>query len=510
MPTTTPVRPRHAARPAPQRPYSPYRAPKFWLLPMIVVILLAAVGTGLYMGGLANPTGHLKDFPVAVVNEDSGTEGTAEGAPPQNLGQQIVAGFVERAAEGQELDLRVLSWADAQKQLDNGEVYAAVVIPGSFSSDAAGLVAGSLTREGAVRPSVTVYTDPKAGALAARLAAGVVEPGLKQASASLGEQLSSAALDAESRARAAVEQQLTDSQNEQARRTQDAAAQAGPATEAFARQLAQQQAGTPAQLAEQLAPAVSASSAVLLQDPINITSVTYHEVEDGTALGMGSFYYAILLLVLGLTGSVGVNVLVDGRLGITPLELGPAFLEARRTSLSRWKTMLLKWGIFVAAAAPASAVVMWVAAAAGVPLPNGGTLFLISWLAMSAVSAAVFALLTLFGNAGLLVSMIYLVLMGLPSSGAVVPVEALPDFFRAIAPWEPLHHIANAVRSVLYFGSGTETGLGGDILALALILAASLVLGFLCGAGYDRAFGRRGTKSAGSFPADLPRPGAAL
>ena len=497
MSTSSPVRSRHAARPAPRRPRSPFRAPKFWLLPMIVVIVLAAVGTALYMGGLANPTGHLKDFPVAMVNEDSGTEETAEGAPAQNLGQEIVTGFVDRAAEGEELDLRVLSWTDAQKQLDNGEVYAAVVIPESFSSDAAGLVAGSLTREGASRPSVTVYTDPKAGALAARLATGVVEPGLKQASTSLGEQLSSAALDAEAQARDAVEQQLTASQNEQARRTQEAAAQAGPATEAFARQLAQQQAGTPAQLAEQLAPAVSASSAVLLQDPVNIASVTYHEVEDGTALGMGSFYYAILLLVLGLTGSIGVNVLVDGRLGITPLEMGPAFLETRRTTLSRWKTLLLKWGIFVTAAAPASGVVMWVAAAAGVPLPNGGTLFLISWLAMSAVSAAVFALLTVFGNAGLLVSMIYLVLMGLPSSGAVVPVEALPGFFRAIAPWEPLHHIANAVRSVLYFGSGTETGLGADVLSLVLILAVSLVLGFLCSAGYDRAFGRRGAKAAG-------------
>lgn len=495
MSTSTPVRPRHSARPAPRQP-SPYRAPMFWLLPMLVVIVLAAIGTGLYMGGLANPTAHLTHFPVAIASQDSGTEPTAAGAAPQNLGQEIVDGFTDRAAEGDELDVRVLSWEEAREQLENGEVYAAVVIPETFSSDAAGMVAGALTQEATARPTVTVYTDPLAGALAARLASGIVEPALEQASTSIGAQLTIAAGDAEAQARTAVEQQLTASQNEQARQTQAAAAKVGPATEAFAKELARQQAGTPAALADQLAPTVSASTAVLLQDPLQINSTTYHPVEEGTALGMGSFYYAILLLVLGLTGSIGVNVLVDGRLGMTPLEMGPAFLESRRMSLSRWKTLLIKWGIFVTAAAPAAAVVMWVASAAGVPLPNGGRLFLISWLAMSAVSAAVFALLTLFGNAGLLVSMVYLVLMGLPSSGAVVPLEALPGFFRAIAPWEPLHHIAGAVRAVLYFGSGTDTGLGGHVLALMLILVISLAVAFLAGAGYDKRFGRRGNPKA--------------
>ncbi|MBP3044277.1 SNG1 family protein [Arthrobacter jiangjiafuii] len=494
MSTSTPTRSRHAARPAGRPPASPYRSPMFWLLPMLVVVLLAAIGTGLYMGGLANPTGHLKDFPIAVVNEDAGTGAAADGTGGQNLGQEILNGFADRAAEGEELDLRVLSWADAQEQLGNGEVYAAVVIPATFSSDAAGLVSGALTEEPAARPAVTVYTDPKAGALAARLATGIIEPGLKEASTSMGEQLSSAAKDAQAQARAAVEQQLRLSQDDQARRTLEAAAQAGPTTEAFARQLIQQQAGTPALLAQTLAPVVSASSTLLLQEPIQISSVTYHPVEEGTALGMGSFYYAILLLVLGLTGSIGVNVLVDGKLGIMPLELGPQFLQARRTTPSRWMTMLVKWGIFVAAAAPAASMVMWVASAADVPLPSGGTLFLVSWLAMSAVSAAVFALLTIFGNAGLLVAMVYLVLMGLPSSGAVVPVEALPGFFRAIAPWEPLHHIATAVRGILYFGAGTDTGLGADVLALTIILAVSLLVGILAGIAYDRFFGRRGVK----------------
>jgi YhgE/Pip-like protein len=471
------------------------------------VLLLAAAGTGLYMGGLADPTAHLKDFPVAVVNQDAGARvpGRNGSAEEQNLGRQIVDGFVEEAAEGEELDLRVLSWEQAQEQLGTGQVYAAVVVPESFSADAAGLVTGALTQEDTARPAVTVYTDPQAGALATRLATGAIEPGLARAGVALGEQLTAAARDAEDRARAQVEQQLAADQAEQSRRMQQAADRAGPAA-AFARQLAGRQQDTPAQLAEQLAPRVSAASAVLLADPLRVTTTAHQELEEGTALGMGAFYYAILLLVLGLTGSIGVNVLVDGRLGIAPLEIGARFRQEAPTTPSRPVTFLLKWGLFVAAAAPAAGVVMWVAHAAGVPLPHGQVLFLTSWLAMAAVSAAVFALLTVFGSAGMLLAMLYLVLMGLPSAGAVVPLEALPGFFRAIAPAEPLHHVAMAVRSVLYFDARPDAGLRTGAVALAGILVASVLTALVVGAVYDRRSGRRGE---GARPARVPAPAAA-
>ncbi|MCM3487648.1 hypothetical protein M3684_18510, partial [Kocuria rosea] len=203
----------------------------------------------------------------------------------------------------------------------------------------------------------------------------------------MGEELTIAAQDAQTQARAQVERQLTDNQAEQTRQMQQGAAQAGPATAAFAQQLTTQQQDTPAQLADQLAPKISAAATVLLADPIQITTTAYQDLEEGTALGMGAFYYAILLLVIGLTGSIGINVLVDGRLGVTPLELGPRFHHGPATTPSRPTTFLLKWGLFTVAAAPAAGVVMWVAHAAGVPLPHGQALFLTSWLAMAAVSA---------------------------------------------------------------------------------------------------------------------------
>ncbi|MHC5557730.1 ABC transporter permease [Kocuria sp. U4B] len=499
MPALPPSRP-HA--PAHRRRRSPCRSVRFWLLPVLMVALLAAAGTGLYMGGLANPTAHLKDFPVAVVNQDAGAQVPGEDGATvqQNLGRQIVDGFVEEAAEGGELDLRVLSWDEAQRQLGTGKIYAAAVVPETFSADAVGLVSGSLTQEQTARPTVTVYTDPQAGALGTRLATGAIEPGLEQAGTTLGAQLTAAAQDAEDRARAQVEQQLADSQAQQVRRMQQAAAQAGPAAQVFAQQLAQQQ-DTPARLADQLAPRISAASAVLLADPVQVTTTAYHDLEEGTALGMGAFYYAILLLVLGLTGSIGINVLVDGRLGIAPLELGPRFRQGLATTPSRPVTFLLKWGLFVVAAAPAAGVVMWVAHAAGVPLPHGQVLLLTSWLAMAAVSAVVFALLTLFGSAGMLLAMLYLVLMGLPSAGAVVPLEALPAFFRAIAPAEPLHHIAMAVRSVLYFDAAPGAGLRTGALALTAILAAAVLVALAVGTAYDRTTGRRGAAAQRVGPA---------
>lgn len=475
-----------------QAPRSPYRSVTFWLLPALVVLLLAAAGSALYMGGLANPTAHLKGLPIAVVTQDAGAQApTADGsAKQQNFGAELVDAFAVKAGEDEQLNLQVLSWDEAEQGLTNGQIYAAVLIPESFSADAVGMVAGSLTQEDVARPEVTVYTNPQAGALASRLATGAIKPGLEQASVAIGKQLTVAAQGAEDRARAQVEQQLAANQAEQTRQTLQAAAQAGPVTEAFAQQLTTQQQSAPGQLADQLAPKVSAASAVLLADPIQVTTIAYQEIEDGTALGMGAFYYATLLLILGLSGSIGINVLIDGRLGIAPLEMGPHLQYKTPVTPSRPVTFLLKWVLFIIAAAPATGVIMWISHIAGMPLVHGGTLFLVSWLAMAAVSAVVFALLTVFGSAGLLLAFLYLILMGLPSAGAVVPLEALPGFFRAIAPAEPLHHIAVVIRSVLYFDANQDAGLSSSALALTLLIAALIALAV--GMLYDRSNGRRG------------------
>lgn len=472
----------------------PFSNPAFWLVPMIVVIALGMIGTALYLGGLSNPSHHFKNFPIALVNQDKGAQVPQQNGSPQhqNMGQQIADEFSSRANESDAIDLREISWDEAQDQLKTGQLFAVVVIPENFSKDTVSLVEGSLTDDSAAKPQVKVYTEPQAGSLGTRLATGAVEPGIHQASETIGKQLTDSIAPAEQQAYQRVLKQLQDGQQAQSRELERSAAKGGPAVQQFAQQVQRSQEGTAEQIAQQLAPTVSTVSREALADPIQMVSEPYQDLQDGTALGMGAFYYCILLLVVGFSGTIAVNLLMDSRLGVTPFEMGPVFRDLPRTVLPRSVLYLVKWGAFVVAAAPASALMMWVADLVGMPVPHGFTLWLVGWLSMAAVSAIVLALVTLGGSAGMLLSLIYLVFMGLPSAGAVVPLQAVPAFFRDIAPFEPLHHIFTAVRSVLYFDASGPAGLTSGVVGLVVMLLVAVALGLLVGLLYDRRRGMRG------------------
>lgn len=482
----------------------PFSRPLFWLLPMLAIIAVGVIGTALYLGGLSSPDKHLKDFPIAVINQDKGakvaqTDGSVK---EQNLGTDLVKEFADKAAEDDKIDLRQLTWDEATEQLDRGELYAAVLIPDSFSEDTVSLVEGSLTSGNAARPEVKVYTDPQAGSLGTRLATSAVEPGVRQASKKVGEQLTASIGPAEKQAYDKVLQQLQESQQAQQQQLSRSAAQGGPAVQQFAQQVQQAQAGSVEQIAKELSPTVSSVAKETLADPVQMVSEPYHELQEGTALGMSAFYYSILLLVVGFSGSVALNLLMDGRMGMAPFEMGPVFKDYTRAVLPRPVGFLMKWLTFVVAAAPASALMMWVASAVGMPVPHGLAVFLLGWLAMSVVSAIVLALIAVGGSVGMLLCLIYLVFMGLPSAGAVVPLQAVPDFFRAIAPIEPLHHIFSSMRACLFFDADPQAGLTSGLVGLFVMLVVALLVGVLGGWLYDRFAGLRGGEGRGKHSAE--------
>ena len=482
--------PAHSFRARLGRPFGQFG---FWLLPMLAIIAVGVIGTALYLGGLSSPDKNFKEFPIAVINQDKGAEvPQANGKTTQeNLGTDLVSEFVDKAAEDDKIDLRELSMDEAKEQLDRGELYAAVVVPES-----------SLTEGNAARPEVTVYTDPQAGSLGTRLATGAVEPGVQEASKALGEQLTESVAPAEDAAYNMVLQQLQQSQKQQSEQLSRQAAQGGPEVQQFAQQVQKSQEGSAEQIAKELAPTVSSVAKDTLKDPVNMVSKAYNDLPDGTALGMSAFYYSILLLVVGFSGSVALNLLMDGRMGMAPFEMGPFFKDYPRAVLPRPVGFLMKWLTFVVAALPASALMMWVASAVGMPVPHGFLVFLLGWLAMSTVSAIVLALISVGGSVGMLLCLVYLVFMGLPSAGAVVPLEAVPGFFRAIAPFEPLHHIFTSVRSALFFDAIPEAGLTTGVIGLSIMLVVALLVGLLGGWAYDKRVGLRGADGPAKHSAD--------
>lgn len=455
--------------PAPPSKAGAYLSPRLWLLPLLVLLLLGGAGTALYIGGLGSPAKHLDRFPMAVVNQDAGTETPA--GERENFGASIADQMKQGFDASDEIELRELTWEQAQEQMGKGQIHGTVLIPESFSADAAGLVRGALEPQDASRPEITVYTNPLAGPLASSLGTSAVTPAVEQANRGLGEQLTASAQQAQ---RAAQEQLEVE--------------------------LGRLPASLPAALEQQITPRIDATSADLLREPISVTTSVFHEPPDGAALGMGAFFYSVLLMVVGLSGSVALHFLVDSRLGVLPVELGARFVLGPNLRPARWETYLLKWGIVVLGALPTAGLMMWVATAVGMPIPHGGWFFLTSWLSIITVSAVTFALIFLLGSAGMVLSLIYVVFMGLPAASGVVPLEALPGFFRFIARGEPLYQMTMANRAVLYFDAQSDAGLQSGIIGMLVIMLIAVAVGLAASVAYDRLLGRRGALTAAGAP----------
>lgn len=433
-----------------------HRLPKTprWLLPPCVVVLIGFLGIFLYLGGLGSPTDHLKNLPIAIVNNDQGaTISTADGHTQKvTMGQEVTDSLIQKINNGGQFSIQELSANQAEQHIQDGEIYAFISIPEDFSQRTTELTSAALGSQGnGTRPTIDLVTSPQAGSMSSRLVTEAMTPALHTSSTNVGAQLL-----------------------EKAEQQQKAAEDAQQPT----------------------APLTPVAQGVLA-DPVNINTRAWSELPDGTALGMAPFYWAVILMMVGLTGSVAVHTLVDGILGVMPVEMGSDFRISALTPLPRFTTFLIKWGVMVSAGAVASAAIMLAASLVHMPMPHGALLWLVSWLSISSISAVALALITAGGSAGLILSMIYIVFLGLPSAGAVVPIEALPDFFAQIAKVEPLHYSWLAVRDVLFFDADANAGLASGAMGLVVILVMAVVLAAVFGLWWDRKSDHRGVNIYG-------------
>ena len=270
--------PRHAA-PNPKHNVKALRSVQFWALPLVATLALMSALCALYLGGIVNPTTNLRQFPIAVVNEDAGPTGA-----------KIVDGLVNNL-DKTKFDVRVVSHDEATRLLDTAKVYGEMVIPPTFSSRLREYGESSLMPGHVERPSIAILTNQRAGTLGSSIAGQT----LNQAAAKINQQ---------------VGQQLSE----------QVAAQSGGAQLTGAAQLG-------------------------LASPIDIKSTVYNPLPNGTGNGLSAFYYALLLLLAGFTGSIVVSTLVDSLLGYVTAEWGPVYRFAEQANISRFRTLQVKWGI---------------------------------------------------------------------------------------------------------------------------------------------------------------------
>lgn len=95
-----------------------------------------------------------------------------------------------------------------------------------------------------------------------------------------------------------------------------------------------------------------------------------------------------------------------------------------------------------------------------------------------AVGAVTSACARLFGAAGVALSALAVVLLGLVASGGPLGSELLPDAYRALAPWMPAGQAYGALRGALYFDGA---GIGGPAIVLTTWAAVGLAVLVLTG-----------------------------
>ena len=411
--------PRHAA-PNPNRNSKAIRTVRVWALPVVVTLALMSALCALYLGGILNPTTNLRHFPIAVVNEDAGP-----------FGSQIADGLAS-GLDNNKFDIRLVSHDEAKRLLDTAKVYGELVIPPTFSSSLREFGTSAVTPAHAARPTITIFTNQRAGTLASSIAGQTLTQAMAVANSKVGQRL-----------------------------TAEVAAETG---------------GAP----------LTGASALGMANPIDVKTVVYNPLPNGTGNGLSAFYYALLLLLAGFTGSVVVSTLVDALLGYVPAEWGPVYRFGEQVRISRFQTLVHKWTMMVLLALLTSAVYMAIAHGLGMPISRGWPLWAYGVFAIIAVGITSSSLLSVLGSMGLLVSMLIFVILGLPSAGATVPLEATPPFFRWLSEFEPMHQVFLGVRSLLYLDGRGDAGLSQSLWMTAIGLVIGLLLGAIITHLYDR------------------------
>ncbi|MFI6358277.1 DUF3533 domain-containing protein [Streptomyces sp. NPDC050743] len=331
-----------------------------------------------------------------------------------------------------------MSLAEAKHELGRAKLYGAIVLPPDLSRKLTALASGAVSGAAVERPQITVYTDPLANTSSASVVNTLANRALTRADRAVGKQLLA---------------EVT------AARTKAAPAHHRP---------------------------VPGTTRLVLSSPMDVRVAPFQHVPDGTGNGLSAFYYALLLVLAGFTGSLIVSNLVDAQLGFAPKEFGPRYRMEPHSGRSRLATLALKWGIMTGVAVVVATVYLAIADGLGMPLDHPWQLWGLSVLAITAVAVVVQSVLALLGGLGMVVNLFLFIVLSVPSAGGAAPLEATPSVVRFLGTFEPLHQIYVGVRSVLYFGAVWDAGLGRAVTAAAAALLLGLAAGLLGTLAYDR------------------------
>ncbi|MFD3991989.1 DUF3533 domain-containing protein [Streptomyces sp. NPDC058583] len=410
---------------------------RMWLPSAVILGLLSLVLSMLYLGANNDPVGSTKDLPIALVNSDRGTEAAGQRI---DLGAQIAPQITGSAELRDKVSWKKVDRRTADELLARGKVFGALVIPEDFSASVAAL-AGPPQHE-PHPPTMTVLTNPAAGSFGSAMAAEINRKVVATTSAQVGRGL----------------------------------------TQQLGRQAAQQSASAHAGR-----PVAPAAAHLMIADPVKVNVEEGHPLGAHSGLGLSAFFYALVLVLGGMLGANVIHTQVDTALGYMADDKGPFRLVKPAQHMTRMHHFVVCSVLMVVLSMLTSALAMAGAiGVVGIDASHLGLLWIFGTCATAAMGITALALLAVLGTPGPIVSMLVLIGLAIPSAGATIPLQALPDFYRFLAEFEPFRQVVDGVRSILYFGARTDAGLGRAWTMTAIGFAVSLLLGLALTRLYDR------------------------
>jgi hypothetical protein len=267
---------------------------------LLAAVFVASMAT-VYLGSVVNPTGHLHDVPVMIIDQDAGAVVHRQHV---NVGGTLTSALEHVSSVTSHLKLTSGSLKAAQSEIDRGGTYATLVIPATLTRSA--LLAAGVQTPGRPPPptaAVALEQNTRLGTLGVNLATGVMSPAIAQIAPQIGSQLSSLS--------------------------------------------------TPAARA-------NAILADRLATPVSLTTAPYRPLPDHSALGLSAFYVALLALIAGFVAATLVKASVDTALGYSSSQLGPRFSQRRPVAINRRETFLVKWALAGVAAPLVTGIVLLV------------------------------------------------------------------------------------------------------------------------------------------------------
>jgi YhgE/Pip-like protein len=445
---------------------------------------LKGMGNNEYYGAIVIPADYSErisdlasppTIPIAVVNEDEGAQINGQ---PMELGEEVArritapdspaSAFVEWT--------RLPGRAAALQGFEEGDFYAAIVLPEDYSQPLAsmsGLPVGGeppepagieLLTNPAVRPSTSAMIENAfsgivggvSRATSERILGGLSEQGVPVppgAAAVISDPVEGRISEADvsggvgplpKTPEPAEIEVLT---NPSAGQTAALPAQnvSTGIVQAVSRATSERISERAGELGAQVTPEVAA----VIGNPVRAEVSEAQPIGPDSGNGQSPFFLAFLA---NLSALIGGAVVFFGA-GDAAKGLEARGLRPSRTGL--WTVRLLMGLVYAALVA---GVELWVAfGAVGIEHEaSTAQVYLFLAFAVAAVLTVTMLLAAALGPAGVGVSAVLVVILGLVSSGGLAPLEALPPFYQAYADWLPLRYVVDGLRSLLFYDGSLD------------------------------------------------------